>query len=474
MKSALPRTSLLAIGLAAAGYLASPSAFAGPKEIAAIQAALDAIDPPGDTIQTATAQNLSDATIAAITNSTLNANVIAGEALKGTSASTFGDVFGAAAFSLNSPRIPDKNKFAAGAAVSASTGKTANATQVPSFASHFVTDNTSAIALAKLAKKSNTAIGAILGGRGLQITDETTRVGLANAGLQDSKLKKAAQQIAQFVGDTVPNDTQAAAFATAVASASPNFLQKVAVGVTTSNPNAADGIIDGLLAAAATQATAIKLAPKLAKFVGQVADIEQVQLMAISLGAVVTSKQANSTAKGLIQAISLRNPKSPANGPGELSLVNKADEVGEVAAYFLAAIKGNAAFSTTFQTPKSAANLVFKVVKTMFKAAKIKTIKSIGQTSKDLQNQLLVLGGNFASSIGFTLTQLGLSSDVLDAIKLKLASGAKAIGGAPNAATLADQFAKGFTNTIPPGTTGFENGTDLSNMIDPETDFRNS
>jgi hypothetical protein len=473
MKSTLPRTSLLAIGLAAAGYFASPSAFAGPKEIAAIQAALDAILPPGDTIQTATAQNLSDATIAAINNSTLSVTVLAGEALKGTTASNFGDVFGNATFTGSIPRITDKNKFAAGAAVSASTGKTANATQVPTFASHFVTSNETAIALARLATKSNTAIGAILGGRGLQITDETLRLGLGNAGLQDKKLKKAAQQIAQFVGDTVPNDTAAANFATGLASTSPNFLQKVAVGVTTSNPDAADRILDTMLLGTVTQPIVKKLAPKLAKLVGQVADIEQVQLMAITLGGVVTTKQANSTAQGLIKAISLRNPKSPVNGPGELSLVNKADEVGEVAAYFLAALKANAAFSTTFSTPKSAASLVFKIVKTMFKSAKNKTIKSISQTSKDLQNQLLVLGGNFASSIGLTLSKLNLPQDVLDAIKAKLASGAKAIAGAANAATLVTQFNNGFSNT-PPSGNGFEDGTDLSNMIDPETDFRNS
>jgi hypothetical protein len=480
MKSALPRTAFLAIGIAA-GIFASSNAFAGSKEIAAIQAALDALPPNGDTIATATASNLTIATLNAIddpANKKLSATVIAGEALKGSGDGNFGTVFGVASFNSTSARIADKNKFAAGAAVSASTGKTANATLVPTFASQFVTDNIGAVALAKLATKSNTAIGAILGGRALD-ADVTalTRAGVANAGIQDPKLAKAAQQIAQYVGDTVANDTEAANFATAVASASPNKLQQVAVGVTTSNPDAADGIINGLLDAAATTSLVKSKAPKIAKAVGIVADIEQVQLLAVTFGGVVTTKQANSTAKSLIKAISTRNPKTPANGAGELSLVNKADEVGEVAAYFLAAIAKNAGFSTTFGSTKSAANLVFKVVKTMFKSAKIKTIKGT-QTSKDLQNQLLILGGNFASSVGFTLRQLNLanviSNDVLAAIQAKLQSGAKAIGGAPNAAALQAQFAAGFNNQVPAGTTGFEDGTAVGSVIDPETDFRNS
>ena len=191
--------------------------------------------------------------------------------------------------------------------------------------------------------------------------------------------------------------------------------------------------------------------------------------MAKSFGQVITSKQANSTAKALIQAISTRNPKSPANGAGELSLVNKADEVGEVAAYFFAAIESNAGFATSFGTPKSAAKFVFKVVKTMFKAAKIKALKASGQTSKDLQTALLAKGGNFAASITYTLTKLGLSAETLAAIQAKLVAGSKSIAGKANAATLALQFDAGFVAT---DAQQFEDGT-LGNMIDPETDIRN-
>jgi hypothetical protein len=473
MKHALPRTSFtfLAIGIAAAGFFATPSAFAGAKEAAAIQTALDAIAPPGDTIQTATAANLSTATLAAIddpANKKLSPTSIAGEALRGAGDDNFGTVFGSAAFASGSTRISDKPKFAGGAAVSASTGKTANPTLVPDFAAQFAATNDEAQTIANFAKKSTTAIGAVLGGRAQEVS-AAERINLANTALVTKQTKKAAQQIAQYVSDPSANDTEAALFAVTVAVANKSFIQKVAVGTTISNPDAADLIIDGLFVSSAS-ADALKIAPKLAKGVGVVADIEQIQLMAISFGGKVSSKQANSTAKALIQGISARDPKSAANGPGELSLVNKADEVGEVAAYFLAALeRDNTAVQGTFTNAKSAANLVFKLVKTMFKAAKIKTIKGT-QTSKDLQNQLLALQGNFAASIGFTLANMGLDPAVLQAITDKLNKSAKSIAGGANATTLQAQFTAGFTGTP---ANGFESGVDLGNMIDPETDFRN-
>jgi hypothetical protein len=475
MKSALPRTTFLAIGIAAASLFTTPLAFGGQKEIDAINQALAAQTPPGGSIETATEAALTAAVLTAIddpANKKLSPTTLAGEALKGAGDPDFGGFFGVQAAASNSPRITDKNKFAAGAAVSASTGKTADATQVPAFASAFFSTNDAAQQVARLATKSNTAIGAILGGRSLEVTTEAERINLANTALQDGKTAKAAQQIAQFVSaPSDVDDNEAAAFATAVAVANKKYLQKVAVGTTTSNPNSAGRTIE-LLIDSSISADVIKKAPALAKSVGLVADIEQVQLMAVELGKVVTAKTINSTAKALIQAISGRAPASTGND----RMVNKADEVGEVAAYYLAALKDNPLAASKFASAKAAANFAFALAKTMFKAAKVKNIKGT-QVPTALQAELLVKDGNFGASLALTFKDLGLAQDIIDAIEAKLTDpkSLKAIAGKTFAADLGAAFQAGFDADPNVTTHGFENGTDFTvSMIDaPETDIRN-
>lgn len=475
MKYALPRRSLLAIGIAAAGLLVTPSvSFArDTKELAALKTALAALG-GGTDVAAADPQILANAVAqAAANNLRLRIGNIAGEALKYNTNDPGDEI--ALKIQEVVAAVVDQNKAAAAAAVRASTQVGANATNVPRFASFFVATNAEATSLAKLAIKSTTAIGAILGGRALDAdVGAGLRAGVANAGIQDPKLKKAAQQIAQFVGDTVADDNEAVDFAGTVAIANTTQIQRIAVGVTTSNPNAAGGIIDVLLASAATVELTKKNAPKIAKAVGLVASVEQIQLMSSSFGKVVTTRQAISTVKGLIQGISARNPKVSVDGAGSLSKVNKADEVGEVIAYFVAALaKNNAAFDATFASEKKAAGLIFSIAKTVFVAAKVKAIKSIGQKSDALQAQLLVLAGNFGASLAFTLQQLQLQLDitpaVLEAIKSKLQKSAAAIGGKRNSVALQAQFNAGFAV----GATGFEDGTAVGSVIDPETDTRN-
>jgi hypothetical protein len=470
-------TPILALGIAVSGFLfSSTDAFAGPKENAAIAAKLQL---SGDTFASATSAELETALRLAILdpiNKKLKPTNLTGEALKsaGVNATDAGTVIGAA-FKSNPPvgvAGTDLNKFAAGAAVAASTGSGANATNVPDFAAEFVANNTEALTVAKFATKSTTAIGAIIGGRAqdADVNTDVLRAGLANAAIIDKKLKKAVQQISQYVGATADN---APAFATAVASANLGSLQKIATGVATSNSTEADAIVDALIAGTATGTQTKKLASKIAKSVGTVADIEQVQLLSVTFGNVVTSKQVKSVAKALVQAISSRKP---ANGTGSLSLTNKADEVGEVVAYFTAALKTNTLTSATFNDAKAAGKLVLSIAQTMFKAAKVKTDKKIPQKSTDLQDALVAKPGNFAASLAYTITQMGLSADVVAEITKQLTGSAAAkIGGAKYKAQLVAQFQLGFAGDGVAGpATGYENGTAVGSVVDPETDTRNS
>lgn len=477
MKNALPRTTFLAIGIAAAGLLITPSAsFAkDTKELAALKTALSALG-GGTDIVTANAGLLAQAVIDAKTaNAALKLGNIAGEALKYNTNDPGDEIAAKVLAAVIAPA--DRQVVVADAAVRATTQAGANPTNVPDFSSFFVDTNADAQTIAKRAAKSSTAIGAIFGGRALDLATVGDWVVVGNLGIQDPKLKKAAQQIAQFVGDAVPGDTEAAQFATALSAANTTQIQKIAVGVTTSNPTAAGGIIAGLLGNATTTQGTVKIAPKIAKAVGVVADVEQVQVMASSFGAFVSSKQAVSVVKALVQGISTRNPKSPVNGAGALSTINKSDEIGEVVAYFVAALAhSNANFDAILADAKKGPALIFSIAKAVFQGAKVKAIKTAGQKSDALQQGLLAKAGNFGASLAFTLKQLvvagDLTQDVVNAFAAKIDSkSVNSIGGAKNAAAIQAQFDAGFAADA--ATKGFEDGTAVGSVIDPETDIRN-
>lgn len=473
MKYALPRTTFLAIGIAAAGLLITPSVSVAKdtRELAALKTALGAVD-----IVTADPTVLANAVIQAFTdNPRLKLGNIAGEALKYNTQDP-GDEL-ANRIIQEVIEVADRNRVVADAAVRASTQVGANPTNIPDFASFFVAAPADAQTIARLALRSNTAIGAIYGGRALDVNTVAEWVTLANLGLQDTKTKKAAQQIAQFVGDAVQTDTDAANFATGVAGANTKLVQKVAVGVTTSNPTAAGAIISGLLGATVTKEPTVKIAPKIAKAVGLVADVEQVQVMASSLAGAITSKQAVSTVKALVQGISGRDPKATVNGQGALSTINKSDEIGEVIAYFVASLaKNNAAFDAILSDDKKGATLIFNIAKAVFQGAKVRTIRSIAQKSDALQLGLLAKPGNFGASLAFTLTQLVASGDIAQSLVVEFArkidsKAVNAIGGAKNAAAIQAQFDAGFDPNA--AGQGYEDGTAVGSVIDPETDIRN-
>lgn len=477
MKSALPRTTFLAIGIAAAGLILTPSAsFAkDTKELAALKTALSALG-GGTDIVTADPDLLAQAVVNAKTsNAKLKLGNIAGEALKYNTNDPGDEIAAQVIATVVAPA--DRQVVAADAAVRATTQVGANPTNVPDFESFFVDTNADAQTIARRAVKSNTAIGAIFGGRALDLGTTGELIIAGNLGIQDPKLKKAAQQIAQFVGDAAPGNVEATQFAVGLAAANTTQIQKIAVGVTTSNPTAAGAIIGGLLDNTTTKLGTVKIAPKIAKAVGIVADIEQVQVMASSLAGFISSKQAISTVKALVQGISARDSKVSVNGTGALSLVNKSDEVGEVLAYFVAALaQNNAAFDAILGDSKKGPALLFNIAKAVFQGAKVKAIKSIGQKSDALQAGLFAKAGNFGASLAFTLTQLvasgDLTQDVVNAFAGKIDSKAvNGIGGKKNAAAIQGQFDLGFAADA--ATKGYEDGTAVGSVVDPETDIRN-
>jgi hypothetical protein len=464
-----PRHPFLAIGIAALGLLATPtsSSAADTPELKALKTALAGVAP-----NAADDTQLANAVAAAIqANPKLRPGRIAGEALKAAGVNTTNP--GAAIADATDQLGLDPVKYIADAAVRASTGKAANADFVPDFTAFLLGDGTDniAIAAAKVALKSKStlAAGAIIGGRASDYLTDTAKISFSNTAISQG-LKPAITAIALFGSETVDDP---GAYAVGLATPNVASVLGIAKGVTSSNPDEADDIVDQLLASSAGPKTRA-LAPKVAKTVGLAATIEQVQLLSETMGAVVNKKQVKSTAKALVQAISAR---VPADAGAQLSLVNKADEVGEVIAYYVAALKtANTATSGIFTNPQAAAKLVFSIAQTMFKAAKVKTIRSIGQTSVDLKDQLIVKDGNFAASLAYTLTRMGLTPDVLAAIKARLTSSAASkIGGARYKAKLIEGFNAGFGDLT--GAGGYEDGTGTTpgtgNVVDPETDIRN-
>lgn len=454
--STKPSKSIFVVGIAAAGIFLSPAASqaANTPEAAAILAAAGKDPKRGNLRIDLTDGELIAATVQVASNpGKLKVGNILGEALKSGEGSNFGNDL-ATHFAVGSLDTTDIGL----AALRASTGLGANAAFVPDFSETYLTTNVDAGAAAKVAKKSAIAIGAIYGGQAQNdVTDAEVKT-TALAGI--NAFPSAVQAIARYV---VPESSDAGDFAVSI-STTKNVL-KVAVGSATGAPGEAGDIVDSVINDPTVGAVARKNAPKIAKNVSAVASIEQVQVISDVLGRVVTKGQLNATAKGL--ALAVANRVKPQGDGGPTRIENRADEIGEIAAYFLnGIIAHNPSLTSSFSNPKTAAGLIVNIAKNIFKASKL-TKKNGFVNAKELQNQLLALGGNFASSIGYTLKKLNVSQDVITAIVAK----AKTIVGKSNATTFTTQLNAGFSDTT--GAGNFEDGTAAGSVVDPETDTRN-
>lgn len=570
--SSLPRTALI-LGLAFVGLLAMrEQAQAGESEILAIANKL----PGGATTDVETAKtrigaanttDLSNATIAAIgdtANIELDPSIIAGEALKGAGAGAVGigtQLATAVLANLNNtngtfPKIlSNVQSFTGNAAEIAATGTAkndfaANPTNIPDFAAVIITRvgvapanyNTEALLIAGFATKSTTAIGAILGGRTLNADLDTAqeRIDLAKQGIADKKLTKASQQIAEYVGADGVDDAEAAAFALAVVKGNNNagstkdnntkFIVQIATGTSTSTPSAAAGVVNALFdgitgTTPLTVPTAsispfftatVKNSTKLASNVSFVADAEQVQGIAVTLGARIglTNQEPGSTkvkvvgiaqskvsaiAKALVLGLTTRptirttDPTPDATQMVRNSRANRVDEIGEIGAYMLNAIKGLPVFQVDSKANrKDAPSLVISLLKTIITGSK-KVFSDAafainGGNAKEAVVKDAVFQAGVADdasgSIGLTLNSLNamgmINPQIHNAIAAKLQTSSNSVAGKTLGPTILAALNAGLTN----GMNGafqasviYEDGTIAGNAFEgitgAETDKRN-
>jgi hypothetical protein len=475
MKSTFLRKTILTIAVAGATLALSPShAFAGATEKAKLEASL------GKSIDQATTNELLAAVQNVITaNPGLNAGVIAGEALKGANSTTAADFGTELGQRIDNATISvgDVPKFAGKAAKTANTGKLPNGSKVEAFAAAIFAndgDNTAALAAAKVAIGSKSAAGQIIGGRATGKTDAAIEDLLASM-LADKSLRSGLQASFQFAGDEADNIRQ---LAIDVASETGGLKQikAIAPGAAAGQPVKADDILDGLITNVVTRATTLSLATKLAGSMSVVADTEVVTDMAITFGGELNGgnikfSKLTSIAKNLTKGLVLK-PAIPSQEAthGRDSLVNKLDEIGEVAAYLFNAVASRPEFDSVKKTPA----LVVKIIKTIIKTAKIKSVPSFQ----------LEAGDDVAGSVAQTIVSLNLqptspfAAGVFDAIKAKLLNPktAKSIGGKNSAlvAAISNAFTRAFGLTAG---TAYEDGTHPEflgvELTVPETDLRN-
>lgn len=463
-----PRSSrsgfLTLAGIAAIGlFLSANAAFAGSAEINALNAALSP-----QTIQTATGQQLANAVVTVINgNPGFKPGVVAGEALKGagSNASDAGSKIANATIGL--PTVTaDKIKYAADAVKTAGTKAGANVAQIPTFIQPFVDTDAEAVSIAKKIPTVTSGVGAIFGGRALDLMTDAAKLALGNTALTPSNgLLAATQSIAQFIGDTVIDSDQ---FAHDLSVANIKQTTKIAPGVTAADPTNAGEIVKSIVNEAALLSVVQGKAATLAKGVAAVADIEQVELVGQAIGAkigsgVIKLSRVNAIAKGLVKGISVR----PASATGANRLDNEVDEIGEVGAYFANAIAANSAFSgTTTKAGKKAGKIIVGLLKTIVKSSK-------STANSTLQ---MLVAPDVAGSVTQTVKSYPFNATIAAAIQAALTSpkAGKKIGGTAFAASVSAAIAEVYNSATE--VLKYENGTiaAFGNVTDPETDFRGS
>ena len=287
-----------------------------------------------------------------------------------------------------------KAKYIGTSAKLAATGTGAFAEWIDEFAYQLTSNNQNAYDSAKNATASKTAVGQLIGSQTLnnRNTTDALRLDLAQramlaknvvlggTGVPGQGLSASAQEIARRVGAAVSSGTIAQftrdLVATSVtigtkANQQPLLAQLplIVTGTATSNSATAGAIVNavfdgvnGNLNVATTAISqvfkaAVKNASKMATNVSLVADAEQVQAVAVALGSRIgitntdlasTSKtktkvigiaqgSINTLVKGLVLGLTNR-PSVATNNNGD-NRTNRIDEIGEVGAYLMNAIK---------------------------------------------------------------------------------------------------------------------------------------
>lgn len=452
--------------------LLAPLAQAGPAEIKLLNTQLNGgVPTTANLIATATSAQLADAVIAVINaNPKVNAGTIAGEALKGagSNATDAGpQVANAVIAAFPGGSIPFGTKtlsfqaFAAQAIKTTSTGKGLTVAQVPGFTAPFVANDSETISLALLVKASKPAAGAVFNGRAAELNNDTEKQTLANLALGTTTLAAVVQEIAAGVSATVSDSV---AFTTSLLTNPANLknVLKIVPGIATGKPTDAGAVVDAsfnVFVAQGTSSPIVKGAALLAKSVGAVADIEQVQRVGVAIadriGAagnqVVKYSQLNSIATTLAKAI----VSKPLAVTGPNRNANKVDELGELAAYMLNAVIVNTDFL------KAPEKNVVAFIKAIITGAK----STYGPSVLDVTSYVV-------GSVAATIQNLPVNTPGRAGIlaTLQNPATAKTIGGTALAGIVTEAINNGIA-----GTGTFENGTDAATgaITDPETNTRN-
>jgi hypothetical protein len=514
-------------------------------------------------INTKTSAEQSAAVIALMKAKTSAAAAYSGEILKSSNKSDFGTVFGQAlnadqanlGFIFGTTLDPVKNaatkaKYIGTAAKTAATGKGAFSEWIDEFAHQLATTNAEAYDAAKSAAASKTAVGLIVASQTLNGRNNSDALRLdlvrrallaknavlGGTGTPGQGLTASAQEIMRYVGDavseaTIPQFTRdlvstSVTIGTKTQQPLLKSLPSIVTGAATSNSATAASIVNSVFDYSTNQtipaatinpvfATAVKNASKLAATVSLVADAEQVQALSVTLGTrvgltntdlgktkVVGIPQTTVAAivKGLVLGLTNR-PTTASNISGD-TRANRIDEIGEVGAYMLNAIKNLPDFqgkdifgnpligSKLIAAQKKSASLVTTLIKTIISSSsKVHVSAAQGEfikpDSKGLNKAPVfqaAVADDAAGSIAQTIRSIGAGGfgpGVFDAIKTALTNPkiGTTLGGKANAATVNAALNTGF-NTPAVANLIYEDGTIAANAIEgtlnqPETDKRN-
>ncbi len=486
-----------AFGLIAAATLlaTSTSVFAGTKEITALNTQL-----APKTIATATSTELRNAvvffTVPTNNPGKLDPSVIAGEALKGATTFDAGTEIAAGLAGVTFPvpfgtkTIADRNTFAKVAIKTTGSGKGATLAQVAGFTQGLFTAP-QAIDLAKLVKGTKGAAGEVFKGGANQVADAgNAKANYLLPALVDKLFSAVLTDITKGVSATVGAGLSAA-FTTAVVT--PNVanksIDKIITGIVAGKPTDAGVITDTALTGQNSLSVIGKAAGKLAKSIGAVADIEQIQKVgeAIAKNSIAIGGLKITTAKSIIGTLAKAIGAKPASGliggkgtdpllaTADATLVKnseKADELGELAAYFVNALITSAQF-TALKDDAARGKLIADLMKTVVTSGKLadKTKGVVKPTVTDIANYTKLMGVYVAGSVSLTIGSSTLAQPLKDAIEAAVNKVAKGLAGKGNDALVTAAITNGFD-----GTTGlsYENGTiALSPLTDPETNTRN-
>lgn len=530
----LMRSAAVAFFATVTFAVTSTSAFAGANELKALNAYLATLPPAGQVnAGNATSAALADAVIFYSTNVATNnpkkysPAIIAGEALKASQNTDLGDVIGqkvkdTIVFPLNygAAKAIDKATFATLTIKTAATGKGLTVAETPDFTAKLTLTDTEAKLVAAGVKASKVAVTAVLKGQSSNIATLAGKEAFATNVLTDKTLTTVIKEATAGVASTVAA-ADAGAFTTFVLTNSDPLIVKnvlkVIPGIATGIPTEAGRILENAFnipafASQNAKSPIVKGAATLAKDLSAIADIEQIEVIGQRIANQISTSVPGapgkpnvpnlklSTATAIVTTLAKAIAAKPYADTGANSLVNKADELGELAAYFIGALKDSPEFLATKTTGTTtvavnASKAVLAIYKAVFTGAKLTPGKAGGfPTATQISGYYADLAEYVSGSIALTIKSLaanGLNANIVTALQQALGldnpagtalgdKNLKAIAAVLKIPLADIKTALAAGNAASPDSPSYENGTQtgpgepggLGGLVDPETNAR--